>query len=284
LQQATRAIPIVFADIGDPVGQGFVVGLARPGGNITGFTGFEFSLGGKWVGFLRELAPSVTRIAYLFHPEITAPYYALWVKSVEAAAANSGVETIAAPVRTVADIERAISAIAVHPDGGLIVLPDAYELANRRLIIELAARYGLPAVYPSRYHALEGGLVCYGPDGRDLYRRAADYIDRILKGEKPAEPAAQEDALKAFVGATLPRSTRQVGSPRGTRGKGIGLADRPVVPADGNPIRHVAEGWNFFDLDRSALLFPERNRVEALYMLGAGAAPALRASAREISG
>jgi putative ABC transport system substrate-binding protein len=191
LQQAARAIPIVFADIGDPVGQGFVVSLARPGGNITGFTGFEFSLGGKWVGFLKELTPDVTRIGYLFHPE-SGPYYALWLKSVEAAAATSGVETIAAPVRTVADIERAITAIAVHPDGGLIVQPDSYTYANRRLIFELAARYGLPAVYPSPNWAAEGGLLCYGPDARDLYRRAADYIDRILKGEKPAELPVQQ--------------------------------------------------------------------------------------------
>src|SRR5215470_19197670 len=116
LQQATRTTPIVFAGIGDPVGQGIVASLARPGGNITGFTGLEFSIGEKWVGFLKELAPSVTQIAYLFHPEI-GPYYALWLKSVESAAATLGVETTAAPVRTPSDIERAISAIAVHPDG-----------------------------------------------------------------------------------------------------------------------------------------------------------------------
>jgi putative ABC transport system substrate-binding protein len=191
LQQATRTVPIVFAGIGDPVGQGFVVSLARPGGNITGFTGLEFSIGEKWVGLLKELAPGVTRIAYLFHPEI-GPYYALWLKSVEAAAGILGVETIAAPVRAPSDIERAISAIAVHPDGGLIVQPHGYTVTNRRLIIELAARHRLPAVYTYRYEAVEGGLVSYGADISDQFRRAADYVDRILKGEKPPELPVQQ--------------------------------------------------------------------------------------------
>jgi putative ABC transport system substrate-binding protein len=156
-------MPIVFAGTGDPVGQGFVASLARPGGNITGFAGLEFTLAEKWVSFLKELAPGVTRIAYLFHLEI-GPYYALWLKSVEAAAATLGVETSAAPVRAPSDIEQAISAIAVLPDGGLIVQPDGYTVTNRRLIIELAARHRLPAVYTYRYDAVEGGLVSYGAD------------------------------------------------------------------------------------------------------------------------
>jgi putative tryptophan/tyrosine transport system substrate-binding protein len=191
LQRATRTIPIVFAGIGDPVGQGFVVSLARPGGNITGFTGLEFTLGEKWVSFLKELAPGVTRIAYLFHPEI-GPYYALWLKSVEAAAATLGVETTAAPVRAGSDVEHAISAIAVHPDGGLIVQPDGYTVTNRWLIIELAARHRLPAVYTYRYEALEGGLVSYGADIPDQFRRAADYVDRILKGQNPSALPVQQ--------------------------------------------------------------------------------------------
>jgi putative tryptophan/tyrosine transport system substrate-binding protein len=186
LQRATHTIPIVFAGIGDPVGQRLVASLARPGGNITGFTGLEFSLGEKWVSFLKELAPGVTRIAYLFHPEI-GPYHALWLKSVEAAAATLDVETTAAPVRAPSDIEHAISAIAVHPDGGLIVQPDGYTVTNRRLIIELTARHRLPAVYTFRYEAVEGGLVSYGADIPDQFRRAADYVDRILKGQSPSE-------------------------------------------------------------------------------------------------
>ena len=191
LQQATRTTPIVFAGIGDPVGQGFVASLARPGGNITGFTGLEFSIGEKWVGFLKELAPGVTQIAYLFHPEI-GPYYELWLKSVEAAAATLGLETTAAPVRAPSDIERAISTIAVHPDRGLIVQPDAYTVANRGLIIELAARHRLPAVYTYRYEAVEGGLVSYGAEIPDQFRRAADYVDRILKGQNPSELPVQQ--------------------------------------------------------------------------------------------
>ena len=191
LQRATRTIPIVFAGIGDPVGQRFVAGLARPGGNITGFTGLEFSLGEKWVSFLKELAPGVTRIVYLFHPEI-GPYYPLWLKSIEAAAATLGFETTAAPVRAPSDIEHAISAIAVRPDGGLIVQPDGYTVTNRRLIIALAARHRLPAVYTYRYEAVDGGLLSYGADIPDQFRRAADYVDRILKGQSPSELPVQQ--------------------------------------------------------------------------------------------
>jgi len=191
LRQVTNTIPIVFVAIGDPVGQGFVASLARPGGNITGFTGLEFSLGEKWLGFLKGLAPGVTRVGFLFHPEL-GPFHLHWLKSVEAAAATLGVETTAAPVRAAADVEHVISAIAAAPNGGLVVEPDAYTLANRRLIIELAARHRLPAVYAYRHDASEGGLVSYGPDVRDLYRRSASYVDRILKGEKPADLPVQE--------------------------------------------------------------------------------------------
>lgn len=158
LKQATRTIPIVFAGIGDPVGQGFVESLARPGGNITGFTGLEFSLGEKWVELLKRVAPNVTRATYIFHPEI-GPYYLKWLKSVETAAANFGVETTAAPVHTVADIEHAISVVAAQSNAGLIVQPDAFTIDNRKPIIESAARQQVPAVYAYRSHAAEGGLV-----------------------------------------------------------------------------------------------------------------------------
>jgi putative ABC transport system substrate-binding protein len=191
LKQATRARPIVFVTIGDPVGQSFVASLARPGGNITGFTGFEFSLGGKWVGFLKELAPGVTRMAYLFHPEI-GPFYSLLLKSVEATAGSLGVETTVAPVRALADIERAISAIAAQPNSGIIVQPDGYTLSNRRFIIELAARYRLPTIHDRRIEAAEGGLASYGADLLDLYRRSAAYVDRVLKGESPADLPVQQ--------------------------------------------------------------------------------------------
>jgi putative tryptophan/tyrosine transport system substrate-binding protein len=191
LQRATRTIPIVFVAISDPVGQGFVASLAKPGGNITAFTGLEFSIGQKWVAFLKELAPHVTRIAYLFQPEI-GPFYPLWLKSVEGASATFGVEATAAPVRAVADIERAIRAIAAQPNSGLIVQPDGYTIANRRLIIELVARHRLPAVYTYRFEAADGGLVSYGTDALDQYRRSAAYVDRILKGERPADLPVQQ--------------------------------------------------------------------------------------------
>ena len=191
LREVTRAVPVVFVGIGDPVGQGFVASLARPGGNITGFTGFEFSLGEKWIGFLKELAPGVSRAAFLFHPE-AGPYYSSWLKSVEDAASALGVQISAAPILTTADVEVAISAIAALPGGGLIVEPDAYTSANRRLIIGLAAKYRLPAVYAYEGAAAEGGLLSYGPDEDDLFRRSASYIDRILKGEKPADLPVQE--------------------------------------------------------------------------------------------
>jgi putative ABC transport system substrate-binding protein len=172
LRQATSTIPIVFVGIGDPVGQGFVASLARPGGNITGLTGLEFSVGQKWVGFLKELSPRVTRIAYLFHPEI-GPFYPLFLKSIEGAASTLSVEATAAPVRAVADIERAIRAIAAQPNGGLIVQPDAYTVANRTLIIELVAQHRLPTVYTYRFEAADGGLVSYGTNLLDQFRSTA---------------------------------------------------------------------------------------------------------------
>ena len=191
LKQATRAIPIVFASIGDPVGQGFVESLARPGGNITGFTGLEFSLGEKWVELLKQVALNVTRAAYIFHPEI-GPYYPQWLKSVETAANNFGVEMTAAPVRTVADIERTISIIAAQPNGGIIVQPDSFTIDNRKPIIEFAARHRVPTVYAYRSHAAEGGLVSYGPDVVNQFRQAATYVDRILRGEKPMDLPVQQ--------------------------------------------------------------------------------------------
>jgi putative ABC transport system substrate-binding protein len=191
LKRATRTIPIVFVSIQDPVGQGFVASLARPGGNVTGFSLSEVSLGGKWVGLLKELAPDVTRVAYIFHPEV-GPFYSLLLKSVEAATGTLGIETTVAPVRAVADVERTISVFAAHPNGGLIVQPDIYTVSNRKLIIDLVARHRLPAIYAVRFDASEGGLVSYGPDELDLSRRCAAYVDRILRGEKPADLPVQE--------------------------------------------------------------------------------------------
>jgi putative tryptophan/tyrosine transport system substrate-binding protein len=191
LREVTHTIPVVFVGIGDPVGQGFVASLARPGGNITGFTGFEFSLGEKWLGLLKELAPGISRAAFLFHPEL-GPYHLSWFKSVEAAATALGVQMTAAPTRAAGDVEAAISTIAVGAEGGLVVEPDAYTVANRRVIIDFAARYRVPAVYGNLRDAVDGGLVSYGPDVNDLFRRSASYIDRILKGEQPADLPVQQ--------------------------------------------------------------------------------------------
>jgi putative tryptophan/tyrosine transport system substrate-binding protein len=206
LRQATHTVPIVFVGIGDPVVQGFVDSLARPGGNLTGFTGFEFTLGGKWVGLLKEIAPAVTRATYIFHPEI-GPYYPLWLGSIEAAADVTSIELTAAPIRAVADIERVIGAVAGQPNGGLIVQPDSYTIANRKLIIELSLRQRLPAISAYRSNTADGGLMSYGPDVPDLYRRCAAYVDRILKGEKPGNlPIQQPTKLDLVINLTTAKA------------------------------------------------------------------------------
>jgi putative tryptophan/tyrosine transport system substrate-binding protein len=191
LRDATSTVPVVFVGIGDPVGQGFVASLARPGNNMTGFLGFDFSLGEKWVGFLKEMSPAVSRTAFLFHPEL-GPYHLSWLKSVQAAANALGVEITSAPVRSAADVEAAITTFAALPNGGLVVEPDVFTVSNRRTIIDLAAKYRLPAVYSYLRDTAEGGLLSYGFDVDDLFLRSASYVDRILKGEKPADLPVQQ--------------------------------------------------------------------------------------------
>ena len=186
----TRTIPIVFTNLSDPVGTGVVGSLARPGGNATGFTAFEYSLAGKWLEMLREIAPAVTRVALLFNPE-TAPFAQHYLSFIQTSAAAFGVTANAASIRSVNEIEAAIEAQARVPGGGLVVLPDAFTTSNRAPLIALAARHRLPAIYALRAHAVDGGLLSYGPDTVDLYRRAAGYVDRILKGEKPADLPVQ---------------------------------------------------------------------------------------------
>jgi putative tryptophan/tyrosine transport system substrate-binding protein len=173
---------------------------------VTGFTGFEFTLGGKWIGLLKEMTPAITRVTYIFHPEI-GPFYPLWVGSVEAAAVAASIELTAVPIRAVADIERAVGAIAGQPNGGLIVQPDSYTIANRKLIIELSLRQRLPAIFAYRSETADGGLMSYGPDLPDLYRRCAAYIDRILKGEKPGElPVQQPTKFELVINLKTARS------------------------------------------------------------------------------
>ena len=189
LQKATRTIPIVFASVADPVGSGFIESLARPGGNMTGFTHFEPPMGAKWLEALKNIAPKVTRVVVLLHAETAAN--AAFLRPAEAAAPSFGLDVRAANVRDAAEIERAITTFATELNGGLIVMPNPVTNSNRDLIISLAARHRLPAVYPFRFFAAAGGLLSYGADHVDMFRRSASYVDRILKGERPADLPVQ---------------------------------------------------------------------------------------------
>jgi len=190
LQRQTRAIPIIFAIVADPVGSGFVTSLARPDGNVTGFTAMEGSMGSKWLELLKEISPRVNRVAFLFNPAM-ATYSEIYVKPFNAAAASFAVEAITQPVRDTSGLESVIAAQARAPNGGLIVMPDAFTVSHRVEITSLAARYRLPAIYPYRQFAEVGGLMSYGNDSLDNYRRAAIYADRILKGAQPSELPVQ---------------------------------------------------------------------------------------------
>jgi putative ABC transport system substrate-binding protein len=184
LHRLTSAIPIVFTSVGDPVDSGFVAGLARPGGNITGFQSFDPAIGGKWLGVLKEAAPNLSRVAVLFGSDTASNVAEL--RAAEAVAPSLGVTVTAVDFDHGGEIERVIATFASQADGGLVVMPHAYTLANRASIIILAAGYRLPAIYPYRFFAAEGGLLSYGPDQIDQWRGAAGYVDRILRGEKPS--------------------------------------------------------------------------------------------------
>jgi putative ABC transport system substrate-binding protein len=187
--QATRTVPIVFAVVPDPLGSGFVESLSRPGGNATGFMMFEYSLSGKWLELLKEIAPDVTRAAVLRDPAISAGTGQFAV--IQSVAPSRGVEVIPVNLRDAAEIERAVAAFARSSNGGMIVTAGAAGVVGRELIPRLAAKHKLPAVYPARDFVTNGGLVSYAADLIDQYRRAASYVDRILKGEKPADMPVQ---------------------------------------------------------------------------------------------
>jgi len=191
LLRETRSIPIVFVGVSDPVGSHFVASIPQPGGSITGFTNFEPSLIGKWLQILKEVAPRVTRAAVMFNPKTAPDEGAFFLNPFEPIARPLAVEPIVSRVTDTNDIESAVTALAHKPGGSLIIMPDAFNTVHRQLIILLAARHSLPAIYPYRYQAVEGGLLSYGVDTVDLMRRAAPYVDRILRGEKPADLPVQ---------------------------------------------------------------------------------------------
>ena len=198
LLQQTRTIPIIFVTVADPVGSGFVASLSRPGGNVTGFTLMEPAMVGKWLELLKEIAPRVTRVTLLFNLA-TQPFAEYWLNPFKVAAASFAVEAIAAPVRDRSELESVLATQARVPNGGLIVVPSAFLAAHRVEITSLAARYRLPTVYPFRFYTELGGLLSYGNDLTDNYRRAATYADRILKGMKPSELPVQAPAKFELV-------------------------------------------------------------------------------------
>jgi putative tryptophan/tyrosine transport system substrate-binding protein len=190
LQGETRSVPIVFAQVSDPVGAGFVASLAQPGGNITGFALYEYAIGVKWLELLKQIAPQVTRAAIIYDP--ANPETRRYLPVIEATAPSFGMQLSIAPVRDATGIERAIEQFAREPNGGLIPLPSPIIGLRRDLIISLASRHRLANVYGFRYYPIEGGLASYGVDNIDLFRRAASYVDRILKGEKPSDLPVQQ--------------------------------------------------------------------------------------------
>src|SRR5262245_58359005 len=253
LLQETRAVPIVFAVVADPVGAGYVDSLARPGGNATGFTNFEYSFAGKWLELLKDIAPAVSRAAVLREYAIAAG--PAQFGAIRAAAQSLGMQLQPDDVRDAGEIERAISAFARGSNGGLLVTGSPAAIVHRGLIVALAARHRLPAVYNTRIFAADGGLLSYGPDFPDQFRRAAAYVDRILKGEKPAELPVQQatkyelvinlKAAKALgltvqqtllagaaggIGESGAKSRTSVRPPEtGAQGQGLGALDFPLA-------------------------------------------------------
>jgi putative ABC transport system substrate-binding protein len=190
LQQESSTIPIVFAGVADPIGSGFIASLPRPGGNITGVMQYEASVTGKWLAMLKEIAPSLVRTAFVANPK-TAPFYDYYLRAGEALGPSLGIDVVLSPFENAADIERAIESFASAPNGGLVVPPDITTIVHRDLIIALAARHRMPAVYTQRVFVAAGGLMSYGVDFADLFRQAASYVDRILRGDKPADLPVQ---------------------------------------------------------------------------------------------
>ena len=212
MRQETRTTPIVFLFAANPVASGLIASIAHPGGNTTGFTGFEPSMVGKWMELIKEIAPRVVRVAAIFNPDTHTGQY--W-RTLETVAPSLAIEVTAAPAHDAAEIERAIDALVREPNSGLLVLPDTFTVVHREFIVHSAAQHRVPAVYPYRFFVTGGGLVSYGIDIVDLYRRGGAYVDRILKGEKPAELPVQSPTKFELVinlktakalGLTVPQS------------------------------------------------------------------------------
>jgi putative tryptophan/tyrosine transport system substrate-binding protein len=219
LLRETRTIPIVFVGVSDPVGSGFVVSIPRPGGNCTGFTNFEPSMVGKWLQMLKEIAPGTVRVAVLFNPKTAPGEGTFFLGPFESIARSFAVEPIAAPAGDDAEIESALASIGREPGGGLIVMPDAFMTVHRKKVIEQANKRRLPVIYPYRYQVVDGGLIAYGVDDIDLMRRTAPYVDRILRGEKPADLPVQAPTKFSLVinlktattlGLTVPLALQQL--------------------------------------------------------------------------
>jgi ABC-type uncharacterized transport system substrate-binding protein len=206
LRRERRVIPIVFVGVSDPIGAGFIASLARPGGNMTGLLNFEASIAGKWLGLLKEIAPSLKRAAFIANPKTTP--YDYFLRAAEAAAPTLGIDLAPSPVANAAEIESVIESFARGADGGLVLPPDVTTTWHRDLVIALAARHRLPAMYSFRYHVAAGGLMSYGPALVDLFRQSASYIDRILRGASPADlpvqtPIKYETALNLKTASAL---------------------------------------------------------------------------------
>jgi putative ABC transport system substrate-binding protein len=191
LLQETHTIPIIFANLSDPVDTGLVPNLARPGGNVTGFAAFQYSMAGKWLEILKEAIPSITRVALLFNPD-TAPFAQKYIEELRISGTALGVETRPAPFREVSDLEPTIATEGREPGSGIVVMPTNFGTVNRASIISLMARYRVPAIYPFSVMAKDGGLIFYGPSQIDLYRRAASYVDRVLRNENPGQLPVQQ--------------------------------------------------------------------------------------------
>jgi putative ABC transport system substrate-binding protein len=192
IQQATSTVPVVFVQVSDPVAQGFIANVTKPGGNLTGFSMYEYSIGGKWLDLLKEIAPALARVAVLFNPD-TSPQSKFFMRSVEAAAPALGVQAVAVPVRDTVDIEPALENFAHQPNGGLILPTDTFTRLRQNLIVELASRMRLPSISADEDFAKNGGLMYYGANINvvEQFRQAATYVDRILRGAKPGELPVQ---------------------------------------------------------------------------------------------